>query len=182
MRMTNVRIRYFHEDDYCQQEFLPLSSWDHCASQVMDIDAFSEAHRTEHGWTDLYIRSDAPHSVEELDIAASDIGAAVQSVLPPFAKVTTGYSSHVEDCPRVQAFGFEHGLTLFIEVGTRGCVSTLWLDPWGLAATEIDGVVGVLGALPRCSDLLFVDWACSRLFKASDRQAWVTYFDELSRT
>jgi len=176
--MTGTRTRYFHEDDYCQQEFLPLSAWAHCASQVAAIDAFSEAHRTEHGWTDMYVRPPAPSALADLGITAADVAAVVASVLVPFAGVTTGYGSHVEACPKVSAYGMEHGVTLFAECNARGTISALWLDPGAPAPAEVHRVVDVLSGLPKAQELLFVDWAWSRLFKAADKPAWVAYFDE----
>jgi len=179
--MTERRARFFHEDDYCQQEFLSLACWDHCASQVQEIDSFSEAHRTEFGWTAMYVRPPAPTPLAELGISVSDIAAVVASVLPAFHSVSTGYSSHVEDCPNVSAFGWEHGITLFAEADAAARVAAMWLAPWGLAPSELQSVVGVLTTLPRAHDLLFVDWAWSRLFKAADREAWVAYFGEHHR-
>jgi hypothetical protein len=176
--MTDVRTRYFHEDDYCQQEFLPLSSWDHCASQIQKIDAFAEAHRTEHGWTKMYLRPAAPDPLAKLRLTVSEVAAVAGPVLAPFSKVTTGYGSYVEECPNVHAFGFEHGLTLFAEANGDTPVSALWLNPWGVDPGEAAGVVNVLAGLPRHQELLFVDWAWSRLFKANDRATWLAYLDE----
>jgi hypothetical protein len=35
---------YFHEDDYCQQEVLPLTALDFCSKQIKEIDEFAVAH------------------------------------------------------------------------------------------------------------------------------------------
>ena len=95
--------------------------------------------------------------------------------------VTTGYSNYVEPCPNVSAYGFEQGLTLFAECHLSGAISALWLDPWGLAPGEVHRVADVLSALPKARELLFIDWAWSRLFKAADKEAWVAYFDDHAR-
>ena len=99
------RIRYFHEDDYRQQEFLPAESWAHCARQVETIDSFAAAHETAHGWTDVFVRDDGPHKIAELHLPAASLASALAALLPPFDQVTTGYSTHVEIAPQVQAFG-----------------------------------------------------------------------------
>lgn len=31
------RGKYFHEDDYCQQEILPIENWHDCAEQIGEI-------------------------------------------------------------------------------------------------------------------------------------------------
>jgi hypothetical protein len=176
--MTATRTRYFHEDDYCQQEFLPMSAWEHCASQVREIDAFSDAHKMEYGWTDIYTRKPPPTALVDLGLTADEVAIAASPVLPPFTNVTTGYGSHVEPCSRIRAFGMEHGLTLFVESNTDGQVCALWLDPWGVQASEVSSVAELLSSLPKARELLFVDWAWSRLFQAADRNAWMPYFRE----
>ncbi len=38
-----MRTVYFHEDDYCQQEILPLSNKAVCLKEMDEINGFSEA-------------------------------------------------------------------------------------------------------------------------------------------
>src|SRR5690349_13603993 len=110
-----MRTRYFHEDDYCQQELLPVDQWEHCAAELAKIGAFSEAHRVEHGWSQMYLRGAPPRSLRDMAIPAASIADAVSVVLPRYDAVTSGYSSYVEDCRGVDAFGHDHGFALFVE-------------------------------------------------------------------
>ena len=40
-----MRKIYFHEDDYCQLEVLPLAARQFCLQEMGEIDAFAEEHR-----------------------------------------------------------------------------------------------------------------------------------------
>lgn len=86
------RTRYFHEDDHCQRELLPIASWDYCASELTRINEFSEAHRTLFGWTKMYVRSEAPVRLRDLKLTAAAIESIVGSHLSRYDEVVTGYS------------------------------------------------------------------------------------------
>ncbi|HJT16523.1 MAG TPA: hypothetical protein VJ853_04015, partial [Thermoanaerobaculia bacterium] len=70
-----MRIRFFDEDDYCQQEFVPLAARDYCIAQMKEIDAFSDAHRDGSDSSEMYIRRDPPHTLQQLSLHASEIDA-----------------------------------------------------------------------------------------------------------
>jgi len=59
---------YFHEDDFCQAEILPIGSWKHCLEQIKEIDEFSHSHQAPGriGWTEMYIRKDSPDELKML--------------------------------------------------------------------------------------------------------------------
>jgi hypothetical protein len=61
---------YFHEDDYCQQEILPLAALDFCRNQITEIDAFATNHQAPGGigWTEMYMREDSPEKLSDLGI------------------------------------------------------------------------------------------------------------------
>jgi hypothetical protein len=94
----NMREVYFHEDDYCQLELLPEANWDFCAKQMNEIEKFSEAHKAEIGWTDMFMRSENPKQLSEVEIERAALVSSVREILPPFDRVLTGYGSHSEEC------------------------------------------------------------------------------------
>jgi len=65
---------YFHEDDYCQIELLPSTSWKFCFNQIKEIDEFSEKHKVKNGigWDKIYIRKESPYKIESLIIKFDD--------------------------------------------------------------------------------------------------------------
>lgn len=91
------RIAFFHEDDYCQREILPLTAKNFCLKQMGEINNFSQEHQLESGlFTDIFIRENTPHGIEELGLRSEQLNA-VLSFLPPYDLVETGYSSYSED-------------------------------------------------------------------------------------
>lgn len=169
------RIRFFHEDDFCQQQFLPLAAWGHCASEIERIHEFSEAHKTPYGWTGAYVRTEPPAPLSSLGLTLAALADAAAHRLPPFDGVSTGWSTHEEEAQDVRAFGEDNGLALFAQVSPGGIIEALWMDPWGVERSKLDVMVDVLAGVPRADDLLFVDWAWGWLFPAAKREAWSDY-------
>ncbi|HEY6842632.1 MAG TPA: hypothetical protein VI391_00560 [Thermoanaerobaculia bacterium] len=174
-----MRTLFFHEDDYCQQELVPLAARDYCVAQMKEIETFSDAHPAgEGGASEMYIRKDPPHTLKELSLRVSQIDAAVRDALPRFDQVITEYGSTSRKAPNVTAYGEEDGVALFVETDASNRVSALWIDPWG--AGDPNDLAAIFSALPRADALLFVDWAGGVMFAASDRDAWRAYFEALA--
>lgn len=54
------KIRYFHEDDYCQVEILPVENLSFYKRQAREIEDFADEHREGVGFTDMYVREKKP--------------------------------------------------------------------------------------------------------------------------
>ena len=169
------RIRYFHEDDYCQQELLPIAAWDYCASEIKTIEEFANAHRAPIGWTKVYGRGDAPFRLRDLQLSLAEIEATVGLRLPRYDEVVTGYASHREPSPRTRAFGVDRGLALFVDVDDEGYVEAAWFHPHLVDASVPEWMPELLASFPRAAELLFVDWEWGHLQEVADRDAWKQY-------
>ena len=77
---------YFHEDDYCQTETLPIGSWEHCHEQLKEIFEFSNLHKAPGGmgWTDTYIRGGAPKKLSMLGMRLDIFKGAFEGELKCF--------------------------------------------------------------------------------------------------
>ncbi len=62
-----MRESYFHEDDYCQIEILPIDNLKFCLKQAGKISEFSEKHQNGIGWDAMYVREENPRKLSELD-------------------------------------------------------------------------------------------------------------------
>lgn len=91
------RIAFFHEDDYCQCEILPLIAKGFCMKQMGKIEDFAQEHQANFGFTDIVVRDDSPHKIEELALHAEQLHEAL-CFLPPYDRVETGYSSCRKEC------------------------------------------------------------------------------------
>lgn len=96
---------YFHEDEYCRVEVLPVGNLAHLLAEMGRIDEFAAAHSEPGGFTDMYVRGDAPQPLSSLGITLADLQAALDPLLTPFAEVYTGYSTYRERCVSTVAWG-----------------------------------------------------------------------------
>jgi hypothetical protein len=163
------RTIYFHEDDYCQIEILPLSNWDYCVNEIKKIDEFSEAHKAEIGWTDIYLRKEEPESLMNFSITVSDFKESVEKTLAPYSKVTTGYSSHVETCKHTLAWGLgDREFAIFANFTPQNLISVLWLDICVLKEANIAPVMETFRNLPKNNELMIADWNWSQVANIGD--------------
>lgn len=171
---------YFHEDDYGQIEVLPVSNWDFCARQIGEINTFSEQHRAPGGmgWTDVFMQKEEPAKLASLTLGADVVSRALSQDIPKFDRVTTGYSSHVEECRDTLAFGFDRDCVIFISTNEANAVSNIWLGLGGPGEAERGALLAALRSLSAFSSLLLVDWAWGRLFLLDDEIAISQYLVE----
>ena len=150
-QIVNDGTPFYHEDDFCQQEFLPAGLMHEVRSELEKLRSFSERHRSGAGWDDIYVRS------TDLDLSALGLRLdLVRGRLPRdwrvFGTVTTGYSTYAEVDPRTVAVGPSVGEVVFLR-HERGTVRHAWLshprDP-AAAGGVLTGGVG---------HLLYVDWS-----------------------
>lgn len=124
---------WFHEDDFCMIELLPLSARPFVERQVREADAFASAHEAPGGgWTDVYLFREPPDDLETLSIGLPDVAACIPAGLERFDQVTTGYGAHTESAPDATAWGRAGSPLVFAHVGTKGVVRHLWLASFGV--------------------------------------------------
>lgn len=92
--MSEIRTetKYFHEDDYCQVEILPLENWAYCAKELGLIADFSGKHLAPDGggWTKMYMRGDSQVPTVSKQISFEAAVRAVICHIPKYDSVTTG--------------------------------------------------------------------------------------------
>ena len=120
------RTVYFHEDDYCQIEILPLSAEKFCLKQIGEIFGFTEKHTEEYGFSDIYIRNENPHSIREAGISHEKI-SEILDFLPEFDEVTSEYLQWIEDSKPVFSRGIDNDTAVFWEKDENGIISAMWL-------------------------------------------------------
>ena len=151
---------YFHEDDYCQQEILPLAALPFCQQQSGEIEVFSAKHQADVGWTDVFVRKDSPAELKSLAIPVADLRRILGQHLVEFTTIYTGYSSHREYCKNTLGFGLESaGCFLFVDWDSDGIVLHIWTDLFDNTPEHLTPAVDAMQALGVKYPLLYVDWA-----------------------
>ncbi len=143
-----MREAYFHEDDYCQIEVLPIEALKFCQMQIEEITNFSKKHQSGAGWDDMFLREDSPRKLSELGITLAEIRKSLSGKCPEYDAVYTGYSSVRDLCSNVHAFGEDEQAIIFVEIDENEAVVSIWCSD---ASRE-------LYLLPKINHLLLVDW------------------------
>lgn len=171
-----MREAYFHEDDYCQTELLPIANYKHCRDQLGEIESFSAQHEAEFGWTDMYFRPDAPQTLADTRIARMELQRVLEPFLPKFDRVKTGYSTYRETCQNTIAFGADTNLILFAAHDGE-YITALWLTIHGLSEHDTELAFRMFQTMSKW-ELLLVDWSMSALIALGDMDAVGQYLAE----
>ena len=171
-----MREAYFHEDDYCQTELLPIANHKHCRDQLGEIESFSAQHKTEFGWTDMYVRPNAPQTLADTRIARMELQRVLEPFLPKFDRVMTGYSTYKEPCQNTIAFGADTNLILFAAHDGE-FITALWLTIYGLSKQDTELASRMFQKMSQWG-LLLVDWSMSALVALDDTDAVGKYLAE----
>lgn len=173
------RIAFFHEDDYCQKEILPLTAKNYCLQQMGEINDFAQEHQSGDGsFTDIFIRENTSHGIEELGLRSEQLNAAL-SFLPPYDLVETGYSNYREESKATYGRGNGEEENIFWSVNESGVVNAIWLD-MDIAPVSMDMWRKSLISLGKIAPVLLVDWICGLCVDLTDPSNIEEYIKEES--
>lgn len=174
------RIAFFHEDDYCQREILPLTAKNFCLRQMSEIDDFSQEHQSGDGsFSDIFMRENSHHGIEELGLQSEQLNAAL-SFLSPYDLVETGYSSYREVSEATYGRGNGYEQNVFWSVNELGVVNAIWLDI-EIAPITMDLWRKVLISLGKIAPVLLADWNCILCVDLTNPSDIEEYIKEKSR-
>ncbi|MDE6678392.1 MAG: hypothetical protein K2K02_05060, partial [Ruminococcus sp.] len=145
---------YFHEDDYCQIEILPLSAKKFCLQQISEIFGFAEKHTEEYGFSDIYIRNESPHSIQEVGISHEKI-SEILDFLPEFDKVVSEYT---ENSQLVFSRGINNHTAVFWEKDEDNIISAMWLGGMYIVPENCHIWRKILTVLGNTAPLMLADW------------------------
>jgi hypothetical protein len=175
---------YFHEDDYCQQQLLPAEAIEHVEKELKNVREFAAGHRAPGGigWTDIYVRKDAPVELRVLKITRQQFGEIVSAILPPFDIVYTGYSSHRGRCNATAAWGTSTRCAIFIDWDDADIVTNCWTEFSAQDEPSILRASQAIAALGKAHPLVYVDWAWDYVCEASNDEAFAALLREKLKT
>lgn len=150
---------------------MPLSTLPHCLRQAGVIEEFSEKHRTEYGWTDIYVRSEPEVGLSALALRLEDVRRCLRPTLTEYDQVETGTYSDAQTCKGVVAFGNPDSNTIFVQHDSEGVVDAIWCNE----------PLKELTALPKAEGLLLADWGWSFFCPLSEHNKLDEYLAERAR-
>lgn len=160
-----MRVTNFFEDDYGNIEIVPAENSAWCVDQQRAIDQFSEAHRSDIGWSDVYVRAPVPVPLASRRIRVADLHVAVGRDLTPFDRVTDEHRSICEPS-QTSAYGPDAQVVVFVEHDNE-FVRELWATLQPSESSQVDSVLAGLDKLAAW-DLILVDWGWSRVIPVGD--------------
>jgi hypothetical protein len=171
---------YYHEDDYCQIEVLPVSNWQHCAEQMGEIQTFSEAHKAPNGmgWTQMYMRPDNPVGLSHSGIAITALRSALARVAEEYGPVYTGYSTYRELSKNTVAFCAADGAILYADHNDAGVVEHIWLTLDPTTEDQKSRALSLFMSLAEQGEFLLSDWGWCALVMLKDSGALSQYLSK----
>ena len=102
---TGLDDFYFHEDEYCQIEYLPKENMTSVSKMAIDISKHSEEHFDGTGWTGVFVRSGFPTPTKNKNYSVTEFVSFLKSQgFDEHRRVTTGYGQTVILCRNTRAF------------------------------------------------------------------------------
>jgi hypothetical protein len=160
-KKKSIRKIYFHEDDYCQQQFLPLENQEWVNNELKNIGEFSDKHKSESGfgWNEIYVGKDPTISLADMKLTLEEVSIALAQIMPVYDVVFTGYSTYREKCERTSAWGLNPYCAIFLNWDEKQIVKNVWTNFFDIKNDSIIKSASVAEALGKLRSLLYVDWA-----------------------
>jgi hypothetical protein len=174
--VTEEPSTYFHEDDYCQIELLPIASENFARHQADASQKFSSEHEAEGGgWTEVFMLGSPPAGLSSLNIFRSELERCIPGELLTFTNILTGYSSYREPVKNACAWGRKDDPLIFADFDVLGVIQHVWLSFFGLPQ------IGVLEEFfSNCAvrwPLILADWAWGKIVPLRDPRALTAYMN-----
>lgn len=150
---------YFHEDDYCQIELVPVENEKYVKIEIENIDTFSEEHKASDGigWTDMYIRDDSKQlQLESYKINYLELDKILSNIADRCDKVYTGYSTYREECNNTFGYKLDE-IKTYISFDNN-YVTKIWFDYCICDIKDVKNLLTILIIICNDYNLLFVDW------------------------
>ena len=154
MRESIMKALYFHEDDYCQVELLPMSALDSSVDETTKIEHFSDDGTA---WTAIYLRLDYSEHLKSIAIPINRLAAKLDSILEPVEEVYTGYSTYRERCKNTRAWVLGR-TALLANFDESGIIQNLWIVNEPPDAENVDQFRQALKAISEYGDFLIAHW------------------------
>lgn len=175
-----LRSVFYHEDNYCQVEILPLQNLATKQAELNDIAQGSENNFTGNGFLNCYSRNEVAYPLKHLNIDKKEFKALITTAsLFYFDPVYTGYSTHRILQKHTRGFGFENYI-LYYEFD-NDIIINCWLD-YNPIDDELNSyperLQNILLKLGAAYGLILIDWNECLTVNLADKHALLDYMQE----
>ncbi len=159
-----------YDDMFEDYEIMPASAAAWCRQQFGEIDAFAARHEAPDGagWTDIYMRPEAPAKIHDLAIPYEPAVALLTQRLPEFDEaIACGFENPHWQPIRGRAFGTSLAAVVIYPDEAMQAVRTIAVTLRGGRA-ELTDILAALAAIGSREPLMVVNWAAGH-FARLDR-------------
>ncbi|MFI5159482.1 MAG: hypothetical protein ACHQF4_11495 [Sphingobacteriales bacterium] len=179
--MSFNKDAFFHEDNYCQIELLPIQNLLVKRNETDFAKDQLDKNFTEHGFVNITSRSQTTHPLTNLDIAVNQFTAILQEDSLFFLdKVYTGYSTHRSLRKNTHGFVFENYI-LYYEFNDN-FITKSWID-YNLFSDTLNcypkRLQMALFKLGGYFNLILIDWNELITIILKDEAALTDYINEI---
>ena len=148
---------YYHEDDYCGTELVPMENEKFIKNEQDEIFDFAEEHRASNGsYTDVYIKNETPKKLEEYKIDYIEMDKVLSGITKRYEKVTTGYGFE-DECKNTIGYKFNE-INIFIKNNGK-YITHVWFDYYLDQLNTAKDLYKIIKIIIKNYDLIFVDWS-----------------------
>lgn len=165
----------FHEDYYCQIEFLPKENFNSVSQVATEISELAAETFDGYGWKTCYVRKEANVPTKSKNISVADLASFLkQDGFWEYPKVTTGYSSKVVLCEHTRAFKKQSIIVCFDARATT--VENIWQT---FSPDKVDNELykSFLLTMAEKYNFLLADWWKSLIVDISNSNEIDRYFE-----
>ena len=168
---------FFHEDDYCQIEFIPSENQFWLKKYINDL---PDPKSTNNGLESSLFRYTMPYPTRRRRIPVNDLSSTLsQFSIDHFNEVHTGTYSDTTLAENVQCFGFER-MGICLELDPSHYILNIWLIKDPAFKEESSGSRQLQSALTLIGsqyDFILVDWNIKECFLLSDPKNLDSYIN-----
>lgn len=164
---TVVHVR---DDDYCQIEILHVDNVSFLKEQIDISREFSEAHKAENGFTDIWVRNANPVLTISKEIREDYFVQALSlHKVPKHENIQIDYGlAESMRVGKINAYGFEN-FSLVFEIDGE-YVKHIWITNEGaLSGTELDIITSALYYLGEENSFILIDWNSDDLIDLTNK-------------
>ncbi len=167
---------YFHEDDYCQQQLLPIESGEYAINEIKKINAFSDEHRAPDGvgWSAMYLRKESQKEFNSLNVNIDELNRIISPYMPKYNAVYTGYSTYREKCKSTAAWGISDQCVLFADWNNNNIVANVWCRYFESEDKYLLPAVKAVSTLAKINPLLYIDWEWNYICNPADEENFIS--------
>ena len=150
---------YFHEDIYCQVEFVPRENWKCLESENRKIDVFSAEHFEGAGFTDIYERDEYDIKTIQRQIEIWKFEELLTDIgFTKVSNVHSGYGNFEEKCSDTFAFTIDNA-TIFYDT-QESLIENIWIDGFRFSGESnyVEHMIQGLSQIGKRWNLVLNDW------------------------